>query len=76
MPSARVAARRRRCVIVALALQVTLLARLPLPGATPDLCCSSSSRWRSPTARLRAGRRLRRRPGTDLVPPADHAVGR
>lgn len=64
-------------VAVALALQVTFLARLPLPGATPDLVLL-----------VVVGLALSFGPGfglgvgfgaglaTDLVPPADHEVGR
>jgi rod shape-determining protein MreD len=64
-------------VAVALAVQVTLLSRLPLPGATPDLVLL-----------VVVGLALSHGPGfglvlgfcaglaTDLVPPADHEVGR
>lgn len=64
-------------VTVALALQVTLLARLPLTGATPDLLLL-----------VVVGLALSYGPGfglvlgfaaglaSDLVPPADHEVGR
>ena len=64
-------------VVVALALQVTLMSRLPLPGATPDLVLLAV-----------VGLALAYGPGfglvtgfcaglaTDLVPPADHAIGR
>ena len=64
-------------VVVALALQVTLLSRLPLPGATPDLVLlvvvATRARRRP---RRRPAHRLRGRAGPDLVPPADHEVGR
>ena len=64
-------------VTVALALQVTLLSRLPLPGATPDLVLL-----------VVVGLALSHGPGfglvlgfaaglsSDLVPPADHEIGR
>ena len=62
---------------LALALQVTLLSRLPLPGATPDLLLL-----------VVVGLALSHGPGfglvlgfcaglsSDLVPPADHEIGR
>jgi rod shape-determining protein MreD len=64
-------------VAVALALQVTLLSRLALPGATPDLVLL-----------VVVGLALSQGPGfglavgfgaglaVDLVPPADHEIGR
>jgi len=64
-------------VALALAVQVTLLSRLPLPGATPDLVLL-----------VVVGLALCHGPGfglvlgfaaglaTDLVPPADHEIGR
>lgn len=64
-------------VVVALAVQVTMLARLPLPGATPDLLLL-----------VVVGLALANGPGfglavgfcaglaVDLVPPADHEIGR
>lgn len=64
-------------VLVALAVQVTVLARLPLPGATPDLLLL-----------VVIGLALANGPGfglgvgfcaglaVDLVPPADHEIGR
>ena len=76
MPASR-AALAVALVIVAVALQVTLLSRLPLPGATPDLVLV-----------LVVALALTHGPGfglttgfgaglvVDLVPPADHEIGR
>jgi rod shape-determining protein MreD len=64
-------------LVVALALQVTVLSRLPLPGATPDLLllvviglALSHGPGFGVVAGFAAGL------ASDLVPPADHAVGR
>lgn len=64
-------------VAVAVLLQTTVLARLPLPGATPDLAVlvvlGLALRWGAATgagAGFAAGMLL------DLVPPADHELGR
>ncbi|HEX6935741.1 MAG TPA: rod shape-determining protein MreD [Actinomycetes bacterium] len=76
MPYTRVAV-AAMLVAVALAVQVTLLSRLPLPGATPDLVLL-----------VVVGLALGFGPGfglgvgfgaglaSDLVPPADHEIGR
>lgn len=64
-------------VLAALAVQVALLARLPLPGATPDLvllAVVSLALAHGPGFGLVAG--FAAGLGSDLVPPADHAVGR
>jgi rod shape-determining protein MreD len=64
-------------VVFALAVQVALLARLPLPGATPDLVLLSVvslALANGPGFGLVAG--FAAGLGSDLVPPADHAVGR
>ncbi len=64
-------------VVVALAVQVTLLARLPLPGATPDLLLLvvvSLALAHGPGLGLGTG--FAAGLGADLVPPADHEVGR
>ena len=54
-----------------------MLSRLPLPGATPDLLLlvvvGAGARLR---ARRRPGRGFGAGLAADLVPPADHAVGR
>jgi rod shape-determining protein MreD len=63
-------------LVVALALQVTMLARLPLPGATPDLVLVtvvSLALAYGPGFGLVAG--FAAGLATDLVPPADHAIG-
>jgi len=64
-------------VLAALAVQVAMLSRLPLPGATPDLvllvvvalALAHGSTFGLMTGFL-AGL------ATDLVPPAEHEVGR
>lgn len=64
-------------VTVALALQVTFLARLPLPGATPDLVLLvvvGLALSFGPAFGLGVG--FGAGLATDLVPPADHEVGR
>ena len=64
-------------LVVALAVQVAVLARLPLPGATPDLvllAVVSLALAHGPGFGLVAG--FAAGLGSDLVPPADHAVGR
>src|SRR5687768_17033845 len=64
-------------VVVALALQVTLLSRLPLPGATPDLVLLvvvGLALAEGPTVGLATG--FGAGLAADLVPPADHEVGR
>ena len=64
-------------LLVALAIQVTLLSWLPLPGATPDLVLLVLV-----AVALRGGPGLGIVAGfgaglaLDLVPPADHAIGR
>ena len=76
MPGAR-AGLATVMVLAALALQVAILARLPLPGATPDLvllvvvglALAHGPRFGLLTGFL-AGLAV------DLVPPADHEVGR
>jgi rod shape-determining protein MreD len=64
-------------LVVALAVQVSVLARLPLPGATPDLvllAVVALALAHGPGFGLVAG--FAAGLGSDLVPPADHAVGR
>lgn len=64
-------------VFVALAVQLTMLSRLPLPGATPDLvllCVVALALVHGPEFGLVAG--FVTGLAADLVPPADHAVGR
>jgi rod shape-determining protein MreD len=76
MPPVRVAV-GLGLLVVALAAQVTVLARLPLPGATPDLVLVTVvalSLAYGPTYGLVAG--FGAGLATDLVPPADGPVGR
>ena len=64
-------------VVVAIALQVTFLSRLPLPGATPDLVLLvvvATALSGGPTVGLLTG--FAAGLAVDLVPPADHEVGR
>jgi rod shape-determining protein MreD len=64
-------------VLVALAGQLTVLARLPLPGATPDLVLLvvvALALSHGPGFGLVTG--FAAGLACDLVPPADHAVGR
>ena len=64
-------------VMVAIALQVTFLSRLPLPGATPDLVLLvvvATALSGGPTVGLLTG--FAAGLALDLVPPADHEVGR
>jgi rod shape-determining protein MreD len=64
-------------VVVAVALQVTLLSRLPLPGATPDLVLLvvvGLALSGGPAAGLLTG--FGAGLAVDLAPPADHEVGR
>lgn len=64
-------------VVVAAALQVTVLARLPLPGATPDLLLLvvvGLALAYGPGFGLAAG--FGAGLAADLAPPADHEVGR
>lgn len=64
-------------LLVALAMQVTVLARLPLPGATPDLVLLvvvGLALAHGPAFGLVAG--FAAGLASDLVPPSDHAVGR
>jgi rod shape-determining protein MreD len=64
-------------LVFALAVQLTVLARLPLPGATPDLvllAVVSLALANGPGFGLVAG--FASGLASDLVPPADHAVGR
>ena len=58
-------------------VQVSVLARLPLPGATPDLLLLAVVALALATGRASAWSPASR-PGwlADLAPPADHAVGR
>jgi rod shape-determining protein MreD len=76
MPYSRVAV-AVLLVAVALAAQVTLLSRLPLPGATPDLVLLvvvGLALSHGPAFGLTAG--FAAGLAADLVPPADHEVGR
>ena len=76
MPSARTAL-AVALVTVALALQVTLFSRLPLPGATPDvllLVVVALALAYGPGFGLVCG--FAAGLAADLVPPADHEVGR
>ncbi len=76
MPPARVLL-AALLVLVALAVQVTLLSRLPLPGATPDLVLLvvvSLALAHGPGFGLGVG--FAAGLAADLVPPADHEVGR
>ncbi len=60
-----------------LVVQVTFLSRLPLPGATPDLvllAVVALALAHGPGFGLVAG--FGAGLATDLVPPADHAIGR
>lgn len=64
-------------VLVAIAVQVTFLSRLPLPGATPDLVLLvvvATALSGGPTVGLLTG--FAAGLAVDLVPPADHEVGR
>jgi rod shape-determining protein MreD len=64
-------------LVVSLAVQLAVLARLPLPGATPDLvllAVVSLALAPGPGFGLVAG--FAAGLSNDLVPPADHAVGR
>lgn len=64
-------------VVVAVAVQVTLLSRLPLPGATPDLVLLvvvGLALSGGPGAGLVTG--FGAGLAVDLAPPADHEVGR
>jgi rod shape-determining protein MreD len=64
-------------VLAALALQVTLLSRLPVPGATPDLLLLvvvGLGLSHGPGFGLGAG--FGAGLAADLVPPADHEIGR
>ncbi len=76
MPPARVLL-AALLVVVALAVQVTLLARLRLPGATPDLLLLvvlALALAYGPAFGLGVG--FGAGLAADLVPPADHEVGR
>lgn len=76
MPSPRVAA-AAALVALALVLQVTVLARLPLPGATPDvvlLVVVGLALAYGPTFGLLVG--FAAGLGVDLVPPAANEAGR
>jgi len=62
---------------VALALQLTLLSRLPLPGATPDLVLLvvvALALSQGPGFGLAVG--FGAGLASDVVPPADHEIGR
>jgi rod shape-determining protein MreD len=64
-------------IAASLAVQVTLLARLPLPGATPDLVLLvvvAFALAHGPGFGLACG--FAAGLAADLVPPADHEVGR
>lgn len=64
-------------VVVVLAVQVTMLTRAPLPGATPDLLLLvvvGLALAHGPTFGLAVG--FGAGLALDLVPPADHEVGR
>lgn len=64
-------------VLAALAVQVTMLSRLPLPGATPDLVLLvvvALALAHGPAFGLATG--FLAGLATDLVPPAEHEVGR
>jgi rod shape-determining protein MreD len=64
-------------LVAALAVQLAVLSRLPLPGATPDLvllAVVSLALANGPGFGLVCGFAVGL--ATDLVPPADHAVGR
>jgi rod shape-determining protein MreD len=64
-------------LIVALALQTAVLTRIPLPGATPDvvlLLVVGIALAEGPMPGLLAG--FSSGLALDVVPPADHAVGR
>jgi rod shape-determining protein MreD len=64
-------------LVVALAVQVTMLTRLPLPGATPDLVLVTVVALAlayGPDFGLVAG--FGAGLATDLVPPADGVIGR
>ncbi|HET9946231.1 MAG TPA: rod shape-determining protein MreD [Actinomycetes bacterium] len=64
-------------LVVAIALQVTFLSRLPLPGATPDLVLLvvvATALSGGPMVGLLTG--FAAGLAVDLVPPADHEVGR
>jgi rod shape-determining protein MreD len=64
-------------LVAALALQVSFLSTLPLPGATPDLLLVTVialALAHGPTFGLAAG--FAAGLAADLAPPADHAVGR
>ena len=73
MPSARTAL-AVALVTVALALQLTLFSRLPLPGATPDLAAARRRRRSALAYGPAPGWSAVSRPAwpLDLVPPADH----
>lgn len=76
MPFARVAV-AALLIAAALVAQVTLLSRLPLPGATPDLLLLvvvGLALSHGPAFGLTAG--FGAGLAADLVPPADHEVGR
>lgn len=76
MPPARVVL-AVALVAVALALQVTLMARLPVPGATPDLLLLvvvALALGHGSAFGLVCG--FGAGLAADLVPPADHEVGR
>jgi rod shape-determining protein MreD len=64
-------------VAAALAVQVTLLSRLPLPGATPDLVLLvvvGLALSHGPAFGIAVG--FGTGLAADLVPPADHEIGR
>jgi rod shape-determining protein MreD len=76
MPAARVVL-AVVLLIAALAAQLTILSRLPLPGATPDLVLLvvvALALAHGPAFGLVAG--FGAGLASDLVPPADHTIGR
>lgn len=76
MPSAR-AAFAVALLVLAVAAQLVVLARLPLPGATPDLallCVVALALAHGPGFGVVAG--FSTGLAVDLVPPADNAAGR
>lgn len=76
MPSARVML-AGLLIVVAVTAQVTFLARLPVPGATPDfvlLVVVALALVHGPGFGLVSG--FAAGLATDLVPPADHEIGR
>lgn len=76
MPYARVVV-AAALIALALAVQVSVLSRLPLPGATPDLVLLvvvALALAHGPAAGMGVG--FAAGLAVDLVPPADHEIGR